>query len=345
MKLASFRTRENDQVRLGVMIQDYLVPADALVGYYQADRQALTDIAAYLADHPASRDRLQELVAKVMDDSSVLDSLERYHTDEVKFLPAVPKPAALLDFALSPRHLLNSARTMIKHEKKWPVSWILKWVVEKNYRKNKDRPEFKFYKCNHNTIIGDLDQPIWPKFSSYLDVEPELAIVTGPVALNASSEELEQAIAGYVIFNDFSARDVQWPEMVGMSGPTRSKDLEKGNALGPFLVTPDELPNPLHLNVEVNVGGRIRWLGSTSEYSARPLEVLEFLASFRSLPAGMVIGMGTIPDCCGLDRDEWIRPGDVVEITFERLGSLRQVIPADPGALEPSRWTVRDFEA
>lgn len=345
MKLASFCTHENDQIRLGVMIQDHLVPAEALVGYYQADRQALTDMAAYLADHPASRDRLQELVTKVTDDSSVPDSLEKYYPGDVMFLPAVPKPSALLDFALSPRHLRNSARTMIKHEKKWPVSSILKWVIERNYQKNKDRPEFKFYKGNHNTIIGDMDQPVWPRFCSYLDVEPELAIVTGPADLGASSEELEQAIAGYVIFNDFSARDVQWPEMVGLSGPTRSKDLEKGNALGPFLVTPDEVPNPLNLNVQVNIGNRMQWNGSTSEYTARPLEVLEFLSSFRSLPVGMVIGMGTIPDCCGLDRDEWLLPGDLVKITFERLGTLRQVIPSDPGPLEPSRWAVRNFDS
>jgi 2-keto-4-pentenoate hydratase/2-oxohepta-3-ene-1,7-dioic acid hydratase in catechol pathway len=345
MKLASFRTHDNDQARLGVMIQDHLVPAEALVGYYQADRQALTDMAAYLADLPASHDRLKELVEKVTDDPSALDSLEKYQPDRIKFLPAVPNPSALLDFALSPRHIRNSARTMIKHEKKWPVSWILKWVIERNYQKNKDRPEFKFYKGNHNTIIGDMDQPVWPKFCSYLDVEPELGIVTGPAALGASSTELEQAIAGYLIFNDFSARDIQWPEMVGMSGPTRSKDLEKGNALGPFLVTPDEVPNPLNLNVRVDIGDRLQWHGSTSEYTARPLEVLEYLASFRSLPPGMVIGMGTIPDCCGLDRDEWLRPGDLVEITFERLGTLRQIIPSDPGPLEPSRWVVRDFDA
>ena len=94
-----------------------------------------------------------------------------------------------------------------------------------------------YYKCNHNAVIGDNDTIHWPAYSSYLDIEPELAIVTGNEVM---------PIAGYTIFNDSSARDVQFWEMVG-TGPARSKDFGHSKGLGPFIVTPDEIGDPLAL--------------------------------------------------------------------------------------------------
>jgi 2-keto-4-pentenoate hydratase/2-oxohepta-3-ene-1,7-dioic acid hydratase in catechol pathway len=151
----------------------------------------------------------------------------------------------------------------------------------------------------------------------------------------------EAAIAGYVIFNDFSARDVQWLELMGRLGLARCKDFDRSNGIGPFLVTPDEVPNPLSLDVSVTVGKRYRWKGHTSDYTAHPAEVMDYLTSFQTVLPGTIVGMGTVPGCCGLDWDEWLLPGEVVEITFEKLGTLRQLIPVDIGPLEPSRWAMR----
>ena len=189
-----------------------------------------------------------------------------------------------------------------------------------------------YYKCNHNAVIGDNDTVHWPAYASYLDIEPELAIITGNEA---------RPIAGYTIFNDSSARDVQMWEMIG-TGPARSKDFGHSKGLGPFIITPDEIGDPFALNVKVKIGERFEWKGSTSEYSARPEKALEYLKTiFTPLP-GTVIGMGTIPDCTGLDNDLWIKPGEKIEITFDKLGTLRQNTPENPGKIEPSHWGNRE---
>lgn len=250
--------------------------------------------------------------------------------DAVRLHPPV-KPPALLDFGLSPRHLKNSARTLIQHEL-GSLSRILLTPLlafaESRLRHSKAMP---YYKCNHNAIIGDGDVVGWPAYTSYLDIEPELALVVGPPSAG---------IAGYTIFNDASARDVQMPEMFG-GGPARSKDFDDSNGLGPWLVTPDELPDPLALDVKVAIGTRDLWRGSTREYARHPEDVVAFLREvFTPLP-GTVLGMGTIPDCTGLDNDRWLHPGDRVEIRVQGLGSLRQQIGQPPADLQPSRWKRR----
>jgi 2-keto-4-pentenoate hydratase/2-oxohepta-3-ene-1,7-dioic acid hydratase in catechol pathway len=159
-----------------------------------------------------------------------------------------------------------------------------------------------------------------------------LAIITGNEA---------KPIAGYTIFNDSSARDIQLKEMLGLGGPARSKDFDRSNGLGPFMVTPDEVGDPLALNVKVKIGNRMEWKGSTSEYFARPEKVIEYLKAVFTLLPGTVIGMGTIPDCTGLDNDLWINPGEKIEIISDKLGILRQNIPDVLGKMEPSNWENR----
>jgi 2-keto-4-pentenoate hydratase/2-oxohepta-3-ene-1,7-dioic acid hydratase in catechol pathway len=112
------------------------------------------------------------------------------------------------------------------------------------------------------------------------------------------------------------------------------------------LVTPDEVPQPRRLAVRVRItdaAGRERfaWQGSSAEYSHSPEEVIRYLHTVFVPPPGTVIGMGTIPDCTGLDNDRWLLPGDAVEITFDALGTLRQQVPARLPRLERSRWPAR----
>jgi len=137
-----------------------------------------------------------------------------------------------------------------------------------------------------------------------------------------------------------SARDVQFPEMMG-SGPARSKDFACGNGLGPFLVTPDEIPDPLSIDVKVEIGDRYVWRGQTSEYTKRPEQVIDFCESIFPLFPGTVLGFGTIPGCTGMDNDLWIQPGEMIKMTFDILGTLHQKIPDTLPRLEKSRWEER----
>ncbi|WP_260612168.1 fumarylacetoacetate hydrolase family protein [Paenibacillus popilliae] len=104
---------------------------------------------------------------------------------------------------------------------------------------------------------------------------------------------------------------------ITLNGWRRCKDFDRSKGIGPFLVTPDEIDNPLALDVDVRIGERLHWKGSTSEYSAHPAKVMEeVLKIFTPLP-GTIIGMGTIPDCCAMRPNNGCCP-----LTESRLHSI-----------------------
>jgi 2-keto-4-pentenoate hydratase/2-oxohepta-3-ene-1,7-dioic acid hydratase in catechol pathway len=98
---------------------------------------------------------------------------------------------------------------------------------------------------------------------------------------------------------------------------------------------------PLSLSVTVKIGDRFTWKGHISEYIANPDRVVDFFKTIFPLVPGIVLGMGTIPDCTGLDNDCWINPVERITITFDGLGTLRQLVPRVPADLEASRWKKR----
>lgn len=328
MKLVRFSTRDGDEPRFGFVLGERVVAFDDL-----RDRPAeLESPEQYLRDLPESEELARSIEARARDLG--LDAGSALHLTDARFHPPLASPPALLDFGLSPRHLENSARTLIEYEYGAVVRRLLSPFVGASIRRTSRSNVLFYYKGNHHAIVGDEDVVGWPPYTSYLDIEPELGIVVGNAA---------QPIAGYLIFNDVSARDVQLPEM-RVLGPTRSKDFDRSNGIGPYLVTPDEIPDPLSLDVTVRVGDRFTWRGSTSEYTRHPDEVVKFVKSiFTPLP-GTILGMGTVPDCTGLDNNQWIEPGEVVEIAFAGLGTLRQRIPAPPTTLEAGRWRNRHWQ-
>lgn len=331
MKLLNFKSPYGDTPLFGIVIKGYAVSFEALQQKSGHVRKELTDVHSYLENLPVSEDAARELLKYGEAYISSFSDKEKTPLENVKILPPVPNPRALIDFGLSPRHLGNSTATLIKHA--FGVFGSLIAPIAKNIVQAATRGKMLYYKGNHNAIIGDNDTIHWPSYSSYLDIEPELAIITGNQAV---------PIAGYTIFNDSSARDIQFKEMLGLGGPARSKDFDRSNGLGPFIVTPDEVGDPLALNVKVKIGNRMEWKGSTSEYSAHPVKALDYLKTvFTPLP-GTVIGLGTIPDCTGLDNDLWINPGEKIEIIFDKLGILRQNIPEVLGKMEPSSWGNRE---
>jgi len=329
MKLLNFQSVPGGDPTFGIVITGYAVSFETLQQKSGQIRMELSNVYSYLEKLPSSEDAVRELLKYGEAYISSFSDDEKTPLENAKILAPIATPRALIDFGLTPRHLGNSAATMVKHEFGVFGSFIAR-VVKKRLSAAAGG-KMLYYKCNHNAIIGDNDTIHWPAYSSYLDIEPELAIVTGNEA---------RPIAGYTIFNDSSARDVQFWEMVG-TGPARSKDFGHSKGLGPFIVTPDEIGDPLTLNVKVKIGDRYEWKGSTSEYSARPEKALDYLKTvFTPLP-GTVIGLGTIPDCTGLDNDLWINPGEKIEIIFDKLGILRQNTPDNLGKIEPSRWGNR----
>jgi fumarylacetoacetate (FAA) hydrolase len=196
-----------------------------------------------------------------------------------------------------------------------------------------------FYFSNPVAVIGDGD-PVWaPRGSSALDYELELACVVGTAAhdLPADDSALD-CLAGFTIMNDWSARDLQRVEMAVGLGPSKSKDF--ATSLGPRVVPFAELRDRyrdgrLHLEMTATVNGKqYSRANAGSMYWTWP-QILAHASRDSELRPGDVIGSGTVGTGCILELTPeavggWLKPGDVVELTIERLGTLRNTVVERP---------------
>ncbi|MFO7708448.1 MAG: fumarylacetoacetate hydrolase family protein [Desulfobacterales bacterium] len=335
MKLIRFTTTDSPNPSFGVVVRDQAVPFAKLQRKAGTFSPHLADSLSYLAHLPDSERAAKEMCAWGEQHLGELGKNECFPLNAVRLLEPV-EVAALFDFGLTPRHLKNSAETMMKYEKDNPQTGPLLQAFAKAVLAPKPKPvpgqpeRLSYYKSNMNTIVGDGETVPWPIYTSRLDIEPELAVVYG---------NEKQPVAGFCIFNDVSARDVQATEFVG--GFCLTKDMAKGNQLGPYLVTLDEVGDPYNLKVTVVVNGQVKYQGSTSEISHKAEDVFAWLGFMAPLKPGSVMAFGTIPDCTGCDHDNFIDPGAEIQVTFERLGTLRCRFAEPTGKLLPSRWPVR----
>lgn len=333
MKLIRF-SQGDAKPRFGVVIGDHAVAFATLQQRRATSQPELNDSRAYLAALPESEQAARDLAAWGETQLGSWPEAERPKLRDVH-LHAPVEVTALFDFGLTPRHLKNSAETLMKYERDNPqtapiLQAFAKMLLAKPPAPPPGVPErLSYYKCNMNSISGDGVTVPWPLYTSRLDIEPELAVVYG----NA-----KQPIAGWCIFNDVSARDVQAPEFIG--GFCLTKDMDQGNQLGPWLVTPDEVGDPYALEVVVTADGKERYRGSTAEIDHKAEDAFAWLGFIASIQPGTVVGMGTIPDCTGLDHDDFVDPGAAIEIRFERLGSLRCRFAEPARKLLPSRWPL-----
>lgn len=336
MKIIRFQEHNLDRVRFGVVIGDRAV-AFSDIEENQGGRVTgyLEDSKTYLNNLPESEQQAKELWNWVKQNFDVFPDSQKPLLTEVKLLEPV-EVSSLFDFGLTPRHLQNAGKTILKYESAHPEIVTLLKAFGESLNKQDDslggqNTQLSYYKCNMNSIVGDNVQIPWPCYTSRLDIEPELAVVYG---------NKKQPVAGYCIFNDISARDVQALEVVG--GFCRTKDMPNGNQLGPHLVTGDEIGDPYQQLVTVRVNGQVRFTGNTQEISHRAEDVLAWMEkAICPLKSGSIIGLGTIPDCTGLDHDEFLNPGDNIDITFENIGTLRCCLEEPVDRLSNSRWPLR----
>jgi 2-keto-4-pentenoate hydratase/2-oxohepta-3-ene-1,7-dioic acid hydratase in catechol pathway/sugar lactone lactonase YvrE len=202
-----------------------------------------------------------------------------------------------------------------------------------------------YYKGNPAGFIGDGDTVRWPAYTQTLDYELEIGVVIARDCTDLTQQEALAVVGGFVLVNDFSARDVQFREMVeGLMGPAKSKDF--GTALGSVIVTPPELLPLLDaLSVEVRVNGEVWGSGSTRGMQHSVADVVAYASAGEQLAAGTVIGLGTVPGCSGVEVGRWLSPGDVVELSAGPLGRLRNTVGDPepwrrPGAMTRARWSI-----
>lgn len=179
-----------------------------------------------------------------------------------------------------------------------------------------------------NTVIGHEAAIIYPKVTKQLDYEIELAVIIGKKGRYIPKEKAFEHIAGYTIFNDISARDIQALEHKNRM-ILLGKNLDTFAPMGPFLVLKDEIPNPNDLKMELKVNGEVRQSSNSKLMTFKVPELVEYWSQL-TLEPGDVITSGTIPGVAAFMKPDpapfFLKPGDVVEAEIEGLGVLRNTV-------------------
>lgn len=193
-----------------------------------------------------------------------------------------------------------------------------------------------FYFSNPASIVGPDAVVVAPPGCEELDYELEVAVVIGREVGDVDPGLWIDSVAGFTIMNDWSARDLQRREMRQMLGPAKGKDF--ATSLGPWLVTPDELPGVVtarpQATMTATVDGRERSRGQLADIHHHWGELLAHASRGTRLMPGDVIGSGTVGTGCilelsithGAEAEPWLSRGQVVELAVDGLGALRNTI-------------------
>lgn len=185
-----------------------------------------------------------------------------------------------------------------------------------------------YYKGNPMTVVGPDAEVERPRLAKLMDYELELAVVIGGPAKDLSPENALDAVFGYTIFNDFSARDIQSRETQFRFGPAKGKDFDTGNAIGPCILTADEVADPEALTMIARVNGeeKVRTVSGGGQHSIAA--TIAYISRDETLHPGDLIAMGTVADGCGYESLTFLSDGDVVELEVEGIGVLRNKLVA-----------------
>jgi 2-keto-4-pentenoate hydratase/2-oxohepta-3-ene-1,7-dioic acid hydratase in catechol pathway len=176
-----------------------------------------------------------------------------------------------------------------------------------------------------SAITGPNDNIIKPRNSTKLDWEVELGIVIGKHASYVELDEAMDYIAGYCVINDVSERNFQLERPGGQWD--KGKGCDSFGPIGPYLVTRDEIADPLNLNLWLRVNGKTFQNGSTDQMVFGPQFLVHYLSQFMSLQPGDVISTGTPPGVgLGQKPPIYLNEGDVVELGIEGMGVQKQVV-------------------
>ena len=173
------------------------------------------------------------------------------------------------------------------------------------------------------TLSSTESDIVCPDFVSELDYEVELAVIIGKNCKNVSVEDASQAIFGYMVFNDVSARDIQFKDKQF----TRGKSFDTFAPCGPWITTADEIPDAQNLKLTTKINGELRQNSSTSKMFIKIPEIVSKISKVMTLEKGDIIATGT-PAGVALKNPnaEFLKDGDKVEMEIEGLGILNNTI-------------------
>ncbi len=320
MKLVTFDAGEGP--RTGAIIGDGSI-VDLAAAAPEAARGMLSTMLALIEGGEPGLDAAREIVARSRGDHG-------YDPAYVRYLPPLPVPNSIRDFANFELHCLQALEASMRMRAAsqpdpeaayagfkasgaydLPASWY-------------QRPYY--FKGNRMTCSGHDSVIQWPRFSGTMDYELEFAAVVGTRGADIAEADADAHIFGYMIYNDFSARDEQVRDQQFRMGPSKGKDFDTGNAMGPWIVTRDELPDVSNLAMTSRINGEVQGRSNSSGMQFSFAQCIAFVSRDETLYPGDVFGSGTAGNGCGFETGRYLEPGDVIELEVEGIGVLRNRI-------------------
>lgn len=320
MKLTTFEYEGN--IRTGAVAADGML-LDLCAAANATDRPVLASMQSIIESEQRSLEVIASLLANNRGDHLI-------PMDSVRFLAPLPVPNSIRDFANFELHCLQalerSMRTRAATQPD-PEAAYRSYKESGAYALPKIWYERPFYfKGNRMTCSGHGATIQWPRFTTLMDYELEFAAVIGRRGVDIPRERAQEHIFGYMIYNDFSARDEQVRDQQFRMGPSKGKDFDTGNAMGPWIVTRDEVPDAHNLTMTVRINGEVRGQGSSSGMQHSFEDCIAFVSRDETLYPGDVFGSGTVGNGCGFETGRYLDPGDVVELEVSKLGVLRNIV-------------------
>ncbi|PXX58412.1 fumarylacetoacetase-like protein [Nocardia tenerifensis] len=282
------------------------------------DRPEFRSMLALIESGPAGSARAAELVAD-RPSTALIDA------KAIRWCAPLPRPPRVRDCALFTEHLSAALREMARRQAAAaddPDAAFDQLMAGGRFTLH---PLFAervlYYTVDPLAISGPDDTIAPPEDAAELDYELEIAAVVGRNGSDIAPGDAGGYIFGYTICNDWSARDLQLKLMQTGVGAGVSKDFS--TTLGPCLVTADEVPDPYALTMRARVNGEQLSLGSTASMTHTFAEAIAQFSRVGGVYAGEVIVSGTVASGTGFDAGRHLKPGDVVELEIDRIGTLR----------------------
>ncbi|NHI91053.1 MAG: FAA hydrolase family protein [Candidatus Lokiarchaeota archaeon] len=189
------------------------------------------------------------------------------------------------------------------------------------------------YKKNPGTVIGAFDDIMIPeRITKWLDFEIEFAIIIGnskKKQKNISKEDAYENVFGYTILNDFSARDMEIPEILLRLGPFKSKDFDTAGPMGPYILTIDEIKGHPELEMELRHNGIIEQKGNTKDMIWKVDDLIEYTSRDQTLHPCTVLcsgNPGRFEEKDTIKKSKRLKPGDIIETEIEKIGLMKNKI-------------------
>ncbi|HXD39952.1 MAG TPA: fumarylacetoacetate hydrolase family protein [Ramlibacter sp.] len=265
------------------------------VGIVEGDTVTVVDVS--------DMRRLFELPGPVQTQAERLRTSEKY-----------PLAAVKLEAPLIPKKIFHTAGNYAEHAQEGDRA---NWVAQ-------IKPWIMFFQ-NPDAIIGPDAPVVYPEhLTKELDYELEFAVIIGKAGKHISVDQAQDYIAGYIIFNDITARDIQRREMQS-SNFVFSKSIDTFCPFGPWIVTADEIEDPYNLDLELTVNGEKRQISNTSHMS---VTIPQIISKFSpcGYSAGDIVTTGTVSGVAAFSANPqawYLKPGDLIEAKIEKIGVLR----------------------